>query len=232
MLTARFEFNSPSRLGRFDPRGRARGLGPTTASIVLLGVYCVYFSPVAVDPGLNGTSTPDPAVEVRGSAPLGSRFAVILRNGYGWTVPVNRGRFASLVPLFPGLNRIQAAVNGRVSAPVDVTGPAVTAASVTTAMNGECSGTIAVHPPSGYEDQEDLVVINLNPLGAALVRRVTTDNPLCHDCDASRSGPDQFTLRQYYHGNGPFRIKFLAFDGDGKVRCQGESAELIALGPR
>jgi hypothetical protein len=232
--TLRFEFKSSTRLDRFDLK-RARAVRPAAVVpviAVLLGVYAAYFQPVSINPSVNGVNTTDPAIEVKGSGPPSARFVSILRNGYGWQVPLVNGQFASLVPLLPGLNRIQAAVNGRVSAPVDVTGPSITAANVSSAMAGKCSGVIAVHPASGHEGEPDLVIVNLDSASAKLIARVTTDNPLCHDCDAARTAPNQFTVSQIYHGRGPFRVTFIAMGKDGKVRCQGTSAELTALGPR
>jgi hypothetical protein len=231
--TLRFDLKSPTRLGRLNPR-QARATRPATlvpACAALLGVYAAYVAPVSIDPSINGRSTADPAIEVTGSGPRSGTSVLILRNGYAWPAALVSGRFASLVPLLPGLNRIQAAVNGRISVAVEVEGPKVAAARVSRAMVGECSGVIAVHPASGYEGDSDLVIVNIDR-SAELITRVSTDNPLCHECDAARTAPNQFAVSERFRGQGPFRVTFMAFDKDGRVRCQGESADLTALGPR
>jgi len=232
--TFQFDLKGPTRLGRLDPRQaratRMAVLVPVCAALFV--AYAAYIAPpVSIDPGINGAITADPAIEVTGSGPQYGASVQILRNGYAWRAALVNGRFASLVPLLPGLNRIQAAVNGRISFPVEVEGPKVAAAKVSTAMVGGCSGAIAVHPASGYEGAGNLVIVNFDR-SAEMITRVTTDNPLCHECDVVRTAPNQFAVSQIFHGLGPFRVTFEAFDKHGRVRCKGESADLNALGPR
>lgn len=234
MWIFRFDLKGPTRMGRLDPRQakatRLAVLVPICA--VLFVAYAAYVAtPVSIDASINGASTADPAIEVTGSGPRYGTSAQILRNGYAWPAALVNGRFASLVPLLPGLNRIQAEVNGHISAAVEVEGPKVAAAEVRTAMVGECSGVIAVHPASGYEGDSNLVIVNFGH-SAEPITRVTTDNPLCHECDAARTAPNQFAVSEQFQGKGPYRVTFVAFDKDGRVRCRGDSAELTALGPR
>jgi hypothetical protein len=234
MWTLGFEFEGPQRVRNALTRQRSTPVSKITVPVVAVAAvaYAVYFMPASIDPGIDGLNTANPAVEVRGSAPPSARVVTILRNGYGLAVPVFNGRFVSLVPLLPGLNRIQAAVNGRVSAPVDVTGPTLPPPEVTRALAGDCTGTIAAYPTSGYVGENFLVVVNLDAAAAGVIARVTTDNPGCRSCDADRTAPNQFTRRLVYQGRGPFRITFLALDKEGKVRCEGVTTDLTSHGQR
>ena len=101
-----------------------------------------------------------------------------------------------------------------------------------TPLVGECQGTISSSPMSGNEgDPATHTIVILRPFDERITR-VTTNNPRCTACDATRTGPGRFVLSGPFLGSGPFRVEFIAFDRDSKERCRGYTAEIMALGPR
>lgn len=63
--------------------------------------------------------------------------------------------------------------------------------------------------------------------------RVTTNNPLCTNCDATLIRPGVFSLGLFFSGDaGTFTLTFAAFDQEGNQRCSGSTGALTVLGPR
>ena len=99
-------------------------------------------------------------------------------------------------------------------------------------MTGQCSGTVTSRPTAGYPGDSFTVTITIDPPGSSLISRVTTDNPLCHTCDATKNGEGRFTRVLHFQGTeGPFQLRFIAFDSSGQERCSG-SIGLQVLGRR
>ena len=102
-----------------------------------------------------------------------------------------------------------------------------------TALSGECSGTITPSVARGYVGDFVDNTITITPPFDKIITHVTTNNPACMGCDAKQTGPGRFTLRLRFTGTpGPARVEFVAHDKDGKVRCRGHTTELTILGPR
>lgn len=103
----------------------------------------------------------------------------------------------------------------------------------TTAMSGRCRGSIQVSPTNGYVGTTFTTTIYIEFPESQYVTRVTTDNPLCHNCDASKSGPNTWTLNLPFAGSkGSFVMKYIAFDSSGRELCSGASGSLQVLGSR
>lgn len=101
---------------------------------------------------------------------------------------------------------------------------------VTTAMSG-CQGTITVNPASGYIGVPFSITINIPPPANQYVARVTTNNPACHNCDASRVNATTWQRTLYFSGNAAFSLEFIAYDSQGKAMCSG-TASLRSMGPK
>ena len=97
---------------------------------------------------------------------------------------------------------------------------------------GDCTGTINTSAIRGYEDDPVIPTIRIDPPYDSIIAKVITDNPGCPQCEASRTEDGTFTRELTFQGRGPFRVGFVALDGEGKERCRGQTVELEALGPR
>lgn len=97
-------------------------------------------------------------------------------------------------------------------------------------LTGDCSGTIRASPPRGYAGEQQNVTVRINPPFHTVITRVTTNNPRCRTCDAQPKSSGEFVFSGRFEGTGgPYRIEFLALDNEGRIRCRGESEELIVL---
>ena len=203
----------------------AKVVGWTAAAVVI--VYAInYPGQIKITPVGGGTSTTSSVITVKGTVENTNVGSITLNvNGYPRTVSVENGTFNFRVPLIPGANTIQASVGGVASDTIKVTADIGS-------LSGECSGSIGVSPKSGYDGDPQIATISISPPYDQVITRVTTNNPHCKACDATQTGAGQFSRGGGIVGRGPYRIEFLAFDKDGKIRCRGHSIELMALGPR
>lgn len=203
----------------------AKIVGWTAAAVVT--VYAInYPGQIKITPAGSGTSTTSSVITVKGTVENTNVGAITLNvNGYPWTVLVENGAFNFRAPLHPGENTIQASAGGVASDTMKVTADIGS-------LSGECSGSIGVSPRSGYDGDPQIATISISPPYDQVITRVTTNNPHCKACDATQTGPGQFSRGGGIVGRGLYRIEFLAFDKEGKIRCRGHSTELMALGPR
>ena len=102
---------------------------------------------------------------------------------------------------------------------------------VTTAMTG-CQGTITTNPSSGYAGVPFSITIRIPPPMNQYVTRVTTNNPACHNCDASRINATTWERVLHFSGNGSFSLEFIAYDSQGQTICSGSTANLRAMGSK
>ena len=203
----------------------AKVVGWTAAAVVI--VYAInYPGQIKITPVGGGTSTTSSVITVKGTVENTNVGTIILNvNGYPRTVSVENGAFNFRVSLNPGENTIQGSVGGVASDTIKITADIGS-------LRGECSGSIGVSPTSGHEGDPQISTISISPPYDEVITRVTTNNPRCMACDATQTGPGQFSRTGAILGRGPYRIEFLAFDKDGKTRCRGYSTELMALGSR
>ena len=99
-------------------------------------------------------------------------------------------------------------------------------------MTGDCTGTINTSAIRGYEGDPFKEIIRIDPPFDSIIVKVITDNPVCQQCEASLIENGTFIREGTLQGQGPFRVSFIALDGEGKERCRGQTVELEALGPR
>jgi hypothetical protein len=102
---------------------------------------------------------------------------------------------------------------------------------VTTTMSG-CQGTITTNPSAGYAGVPFSITIRIPPPVNQYVARVTTNNPACHNCDASRVNATTWQRTLHFSGNGTFSLEFIAYDSQGKTICSGSTANLRAMGSK
>jgi hypothetical protein len=97
-------------------------------------------------------------------------------------------------------------------------------------LTGDCSGTIRALP-SGHIGERQDVTITIKPPFHQIITRVTTNNPRCRTCDAQPKSPGEFVFSGTIRGTagGKYRIEFLAYDKEGRMRCRGETQELLIL---
>jgi uncharacterized RDD family membrane protein YckC len=102
-----------------------------------------------------------------------------------------------------------------------------------TALVGDCHGTIVPSVTRGYEGDSAEFTITIAPPFDKIITRVTTNNPRCPQCEAAQEKPGWFELALRFVGpGGSWRVEFVAYDKEGRVRCRGYSTELTGLGPR
>ena len=99
-------------------------------------------------------------------------------------------------------------------------------------VEGKCHGSIIALPRVGYQGERQKVLVTIRRPSARIIARVVTDNPACRDCEAAAWGHGRFVFNGEFIGEGPFAITFKAFDRNGKLRCEGSTPELKALGPK
>ena len=102
---------------------------------------------------------------------------------------------------------------------------------VTTTMSG-CQGTITTNPSSGYAGVPFSITIRIPPPMNQYVARVTTNNPACHNCDASQVNATTWQRTLHFQGNGSFTLEFIAYDSQGQTICSGSTANLRAMGSK
>jgi len=98
-------------------------------------------------------------------------------------------------------------------------------------LTGDCSGTMRALP-SGRIGERQEVTITIKPPFHQVITRVTTNNPRCRNCDAQPKSPGEFVFSGTIGGTAgaKYRIEFLAYDKEGRMRCRGETQDLLILG--
>jgi hypothetical protein len=194
--------------------------------VVIGTIYAVQtYRGVSIDGDANG-GAPQAVFNLTGSAPRHVDAVQINRNGQVWVQSVTGGKFTAAITLQPGVNHIQASMNGTLSKRIDVNGP-----SPVSAVEGDCRGTITPTPTFGFNGDPLVTTITIDPSTAAMVDRVVTDNPKCHDCSAVRTSPNTFVLSGPFIGGdgGTFQITFVAYDGQNRARCRGTTVPLTVF---
>ena len=133
---------------------------------------------------------------------------------------------ASRLRLGPGLGLVVATV-------IVLTAGGTTGNS--TALVGECQGSITVRPTSGYAGDTAIIEITVMPPFHRVITDVYTDHTQCGHCPASRRRPGQFIwIGSFPQNSGPVNpVQFIAYDRDKQQRCSGFTSEaLTSRGPR
>lgn len=111
-------------------------------------------------------------------------------------------------------------------------------------MAGECTGTIRAVPERATVGSQLMIQVAIAPPADSVITRVATDNPACRDnpaCDTERASQGLFRAVLRFQAPagaaesggelGRFRVRFIAYDKDNRIRCTGQTPELTVLAP-
>lgn len=164
------------------------------------------------------------------------------QNGYVWNTDgtacvAQTADGSSGNELMDNLTKVFEAIEGVENGGYD-SGPAVGTSgdtgstAVAGEFSGQCQGTVTSSASSGYAGDPVTFYVTIYPPESAYVSRVTTNNPLCSNCDAVKVGEGSYQWDTKFQGSGSWTLQFIAYDQNGQTMCSGSTGGMNSLGSR